>query len=514
MKKIYIALLLAAGALTSCDMDLERAGAIGTDNGLQSKVDCQNFLNGIYNNLRSATAGEYVAIPEFQADMFQATVVNGNNYGDFSFGTVTASTGNIESQFYAPYNYMANINFFLPRAQALVDGGNLSDTDKAEIEMMVGVAKFARAYYNYFLFDHFCQAYSADKAETPALGIPLVDEYNPSPDRGSYPGRSSMKETIDFINTDLSEAYTILKNYETEVSKAACAPNSYRISSYAVEALQARVALLTNDFDTAISKSEDVIKSGIFSLCEIHDYASMWENDASTELIFVPYGSKQEAGAIAGTGAVWLYSSAKNTSYFIPASEAIAQYDANDVRGKVFFDEYGIICDGAEVDSPVFNKFPGNPALWTSTSNNLKNKPKPFRLSELYLIAAEAYDQKGDAANANKYINDLRAKRISGYKSQNMTGNNLRTAIRTERCKELLGEGYRLSDLKRWGVGFTRTCGYGEIGTWYNDLATTLLYPNTRTLSYSAGDYRYVWPIPQAEIEVNPQLKGQQNPGY
>lgn len=115
---------------------------------------------------------------------------------------------------------------------------------------------------------------------------------------------------------------------------------------------------------------------------------------------------------------------------------------------------------------------------------------------------------------ANKYINALRTKRISNYKDQTMSGNTLTEAIRTERCKELLGEGFRLSDLKRWGVGFTRTCAYGEIDSWYDDLAATLLYPRSRTLSYSAGDYRYVWPIPQAEMEVNPQLKGQQNPGY
>lgn len=513
MKKIYIALVLAAGALTSCDMDLERAGAIGTENGIQTKADCQNLLNGIYTNLRSATAGVFVAVPEFQADMFQATVVNGNSYGDFAFGSVTASTGDIESQFYTVYTYIANINYFMPRAQALIDGGNLSDSDKAEIEMMIGVAKFARAYYIYLLFDRFCQAYSAYKAEIPALGVPLVDEYNPTPDRGSYPGRSSMRETIDFINSDLEQAYDILNNYE-KISMAACAPNSYRISSYAVAAMQARVALLSKDYATAISKSEHVINSGIFSLCEIENYANLWEKDMSTELIFVPYGSKEEAGAIPGTGAVWLYSNAKNTSYFIPASEAIAQYDIKDVRRTVFFDEYQIKCNGSDVDSPVFVKYPGNPDLFTTTSNNLKNKPKPFRLSELYLIAAEAYNETGDAPNANKYINALRAKRITGYSDQNMSGNTLTAAIRAERCKELLGEGFRLIDLKRWGVGFTRTCAYGEIDTWYNDLASMLLYPNSRTLSYSAGDYRYVWPIPQAEMEVNPQLRGQQNPGY
>jgi hypothetical protein len=35
-----------------------------------------------------------------------------------------------------------------------------------------------------------------------------------------------------------------------------------------------------------------------------------------------------------------------------------------------------------------------------------------------------------------------------------------------------------------------------------------------KNLSYAAGDYRFVWPIPSDEIQVNPQLEGQQNPGY
>ena len=33
-------------------------------------------------------------------------------------------------------------------------------------------------------------------------------------------------------------------------------------------------------------------------------------------------------------------------------------------------------------------------------------------------------------------------------------------------------------------------------------------------LTYTADDYRFVWPIPTREMQVNPQLNGQQNPGY
>jgi hypothetical protein len=34
------------------------------------------------------------------------------------------------------------------------------------------------------------------------------------------------------------------------------------------------------------------------------------------------------------------------------------------------------------------------------------------------------------------------------------------------------------------------------------------------SLNKQITDTRCIWPIPKAEMDVNPQLKGQQNPGY
>lgn len=72
-----------------------------------------------------------------------------------------------------------------------------------------------------------------------------------------------MKETFDLINSDLSEAYTALKAYEATNNKDVAAllqPCAIYLSSYAVEALQARVALFTGDWATAKAKAEDVIE--------------------------------------------------------------------------------------------------------------------------------------------------------------------------------------------------------------------------------------------------------------
>lgn len=79
------------------------------------------------------------------------------------------------------------------------------------------------------------------------------------------------------------------------------------------------------------------------------------------------------------------------------------------------------------------------------------------------------------------------------------------TEVRNEREREMVGEGSRLFDLKRWHLGMTRGKAQQE------DL---LLLPGSTTteLSRLASDPRFTWPIPKHEMDVNKKLV--QNPGY
>ena len=145
-----------------------------------------------------------------------------------------------------------------------------------------------------------------------------------------------------------------------------------------------------------------------------------------------------------------------------------------------------------------------------SVDNHYTNKSKPFRISEQYLIAAEAYVGNNDIVNGAKYLNLLRASRLVDYVDVTYNSpNTLLADIQDERHKELVGEGFRLTDLKRWGLGVNR-----EDAT--QDAALVLLPggTNTTALTKTADDFRMVWPIPKSETDVNPQIKGQQNPGY
>ena len=76
-------------------------------------------------------------------------------------------------------------------------------------------------------------------------------------------------------------------------------------------------------------------------------------------------------------------------------------------------------------------------------------------------------------------------------------------------------EGFRLNDLKRWK----------NLPEWKNVQKNNLVFKREKqssaqdgpgsTLAINVDDHRFVWPIPQHEIEApGSGMKGQQNKGY
>jgi hypothetical protein len=122
-----------------------------------------------------------------------------------------------------------------------------------------------------------------------------------------------------------------------------------------------------------------------------------------------------------------------------------------------------------------------------------------FRLAEMYLIYAEATVRSGgNTGTAVNYINLLR-QRAYGNATGNITAANLTlNFILDERARELYWEGFRRTDLIRYGV-FTSNA---YLWTWKGGVK------NGR----SVQDIRALYPIPSADLNVNPNLT--QNPGY
>lgn len=506
MKKIFIALLVLSGWLVSCDMDKKPYGSLDDQTAIQTLNDCQRFRNGLYSSMRSITAGAWINNQEIQMDLFQGVIGNGNQVGTFANGNILSSDQDIESMWSSIYSVINSANYIIEKIENLTDENEYSDENLAELQRYDGEARFVRAYCYYWLVDHFCEAYSSANAQTAAKGIPLVTVYYPTANRAIYPGRSTQEETYKLIEEDLTVAYSTLKSYET-IASYVPTPNSAYLSSYTVLALQARIALLKSDYTTALAKAEEVINSGIYALTNIDAYKALWSKDEGDEVIFRPFMSATELGSATGS---YFLSNNDESAWYIPTFSMLALYGKGDIRFDAFFTVYPELkANGLTVEAYVFNKYPGNNALKTGIQRNFVNMNKPFRLSELYLIAAEAADMTGDVVKANKYLNDLREKRIEGYSGVSLSGVALTQAIRTERLKELMGEGFRLSDLRRWNQGFSRDGSYP-----INPEVESIFVVSGKELAYPVGDHRLVWPIPATEIQSNPQLDGQQNPGY
>lgn len=516
MKNKFLSALVFCAALTSCNMDEVQPGTIPDRESIETAADCLAFRNNLYASLRALTAGTYITNTELESDYYVGLVGNGNRGMLLNTGALTSSLSDITEPYDGSYSVMKNVNFLLEYGSALLDKSNLSEQDRTDIKRYLAETRFIRAYIYYYLFDHYCQAYSADKADQKGLGLSIVTTYDPTGDTSKYPGRSSMNEVKALVDGDLKAAFEGLQEYEATSQTAEntlCAPNASYVSSYAVAALQARWALLTQDYVAAADKASYVIESGIYPLATGAAYQNMWSNDVGSELIFVPFVDASESAYVGSFCDAWnYYANFPDRVDYIPTNATIEMYDdMNDIRFDSYFEGLSMLISGGTYNAFIMAKFPGNPALISGT-NEYKNKPKPFRTSELYLILAEACAMDGAAKNesrANEALNALRAARISNYQSETNSGVALVNAIRDERKKELIGEGFRISDLRRWGLGFTRD------GSYPLDPATEeVIIKSTALVSFARDDFRYTWPIPNSEMEINPQLKGQQNPGY
>ena len=77
-----------------------------------------------------------------------------------------------------------------------------------------------------------------------------------------------------------------------------------------------------------------------------------------------------------------------------------------------------------------------------------------------------------------------------------------------ERRKELVGEGHRLYDLMRNNLRVER------VDETPDSKVSSIPKHYAKDLSFDWSFYKIVLPIPKAEIDANPNLKDQQNPGY
>ncbi|MBQ9411380.1 MAG: RagB/SusD family nutrient uptake outer membrane protein, partial [Bacteroidales bacterium] len=303
---------------------------------------------------------------------------------------------------------------------------------------------------------------------------------------------------------DLDSAAVRLANTPGEVG-------AYYPTIDAVKFLYARYYLDVEDYDNAIEYANQVISSGKYTLAKTKaEMEAEYQDDSGTEPIMQMYGSKSEMpGSVTiytGMGGDDKYGVVSN-ALFLPTKKLVEAYDANDLRKAQWFSttKFYTKVNGNYYrgDFHSFVKYYGNPALQTNKVYNGCQMSKPYKISEMYLIKAEAQAQKGNIPGAKGTLKILQTAR-----GANQTSGQLED-VQLEWFRETPGEGLRLSCLKRWHEGFAAR--EGQSGAVNKNVLMT--GENYTGRSWEADDYHFVWPIPAGEIRLNENLEQNENYG-
>lgn len=142
-----------------------------------------------------------------------------------------------------------------------------------------------------------------------------------------------------------------------------------------------------------------------------------------------------------------------------------------------------------------------------------------YRLAEAYLGYAEALNEsQGPTDEVYHYINLIRQRAGIPDLQIGLSQTEMRKAIQQERRIEFNCEGIRFNDIRRWKLGETylsgNLWGMNFRGSVKSDDSNNpdAFYVRKLYKSRSFTKKQYIWPVPQSEMDINPNLV--QAPGY
>ena len=436
---------------SSCSnfLDKEPSTSLPVESAVTSMTDLRNAVNGIAYialNGRMSYDADFAIYADLKGEDFKA-VSNNNHAGPMSRYQITQTDALSYYGYYYFYKAIANANKVL----SIIDDIPHTDAETAEFNDYKGQLYAWRAMLHFDLARLYCNAPTASTDVNAAnSGIVLSTEvYEPS----YVAPRTTLKETYNQILEDFATALPLLSKDES---------NGY-INYWAALALRARVNLYNGDNAAALADAQAVITGSPYKLYTMDEYTKVWIQEFTSESILelrvtTNYNAQRNSVGYycdsEGYGECAFVEEAPLYTYLVA--------NPNDVRSKLIKDQTA----GSE-------------------GNMYVNNPKIIRLSDVYLIAAEAaFKTGGDAAS---YINTLRQNRIEGY--TDVTSVTLEEIL-FERRVELFAENSMAFDY------------------WRNKMSVN--NPYVGEVKYN--DHRVILPIPLDELNLSDALV--QNPGY
>lgn len=490
---IALSMTMALGACSESWLDTKPSTAVPSSDAIQSLSDAQTALNGIYRlaSAHSYYGDNYLYYADCRGEDVQARLDKGagRRVSPYYFFNVTATDAfNITRVWNQPYIVIHQCNSLLEKLAA----GAVADADATELARIKSEALVMRALAHFDLTRLFGRPYTLDQGAS--LGVP-IETVTTLPDH--TPGRNTVAECYDRVLKDLTDALPGLSRSRHD---------GY-MNYWSAQALLARVYLYMDKNTEALAAAKEVIEEngGLYRLYTHDEYASVWGKDFQAESLFEFYFTLSEpAGGSGGEGVPMVYADNVKDWNNLVLTEAfinLMNEDPADVR-RVFMHlpekpETDNLPAGAEGQPKYLIKYPGKSGSVldaVSTVSPQDNNLCILRLSEVYLNAAEAaFKLGGDhKAEALDYLNAI-VSRANPAKSVAEADLSL-DRILLERRKELVGEGHAFFDYMRNGKTVVRR------GGWHLPMSEDVR-------EITPQDKRIVLPIPQDEIDANPNLE-------
>ena len=458
--------------LASCHfLEVEKTG----------KTSIKNFYSDIYA-LDAAVSGTYgltykfydsymVLYPEVAGDLVRLQSGTSDWRQQFDFisdeSEETTAVGYIWRN---GYEIIANANEIIQYGPAVAER---YPQQRSKVGDYIAQAYFLRALIHLDLSLVYGQTYTYT-SDASHLGTAVMTVI---PDVKAKIARSTAADTYRQILDDLQTALSMF----SDSYSASC----FYASPAACKALIARIYLYMGEYGEALRLASEVISGYGFSLTPRDSYTAMFcGRKEGQEAIFRLNGlsSGTNLRSMFDYSSPKMHPSARLMDIF---SADAGKWPGTDIRSSLlsYTDADGKVYSG------VCMKFFDTEDI---AESDKRYDPFVLRLSEMYLIRAEAACKTGDLQTAASDIAALeaRARGVSEVNVEYSDAAALEALVMRERVKELFLEGHRLFDITRRHETLTRDSGCGSA-----------------VLSMAYPDDRFILPIPLVELDANKNMQ-------
>ena len=479
--------------MSSCEGFLDKVptDSVVAENAMVTMADAKVAVNGLYIDLKTTSmyASNMVYFGDMRGDNIYPLKLSGTGHVIYTFNFAPGQNnyfGMWQNYYYIimkASTYINNVNTIITNTPA----------EEARRDDYMGQAYAVRALCYFDLARLYGYPYLKDQGAS--LGAIVLDHDNDkagivSPEEAKTLSRNTVAETFAQALKDVEKALTVLSKDK----------NNGHFNYWAAKMLQGKMALYKGDYQLAYSANAEVVENSPYSLVSNKDYIAYWSQEGNDESVLEFLVSPD--GDFDGDGgfntiyhSMWFESTNAGRSV-IPTQKWMDLFKdtPNDVRAQ-FITKNDPSLSGVSEDCYWLKKFTGN-KQWEALTFR-QNNPRIFRITDAYLMAAEAALQTGNQAKADEYLNAVRQRADLTAVPVAATMD----LVMLERHKEFIGEGHRFFDVMRTG---------GEI---VRDMSIDVRdYDGDPRKVIDWNTYTIVLPIAENEFSVHPAI--QQNPGY